>query len=431
MNSSRAAALAALVVLGVALVAVVWVTTPWDVLPGPIPGGRVAADASRDFTVAEIAHADAYRGAVRPWAYASLAVGAVALLVLAFSGLGGRLARAAAVPLGGGWGWQATLGPVALWLVVRVLQLPFDAMVERGRQRYGISTRSWPGWAGDAAKSWAVTVVLLVAVSLVAVALARGLPRWWWVPASATAAAVVVIASFAYPVVVEPLFNKFTPMPQSQLRTDLLALAERDGVPVEDVLVADASRRTSALNAYVSGFGSTRRIVVYDTLLDDATPQQIELIAAHELGHAKRDDVLHGTLVGALGVAAAVCLLYLLTTSPPLLRRAGAESAGDPRSLAVLLGAALVLSTLSTPLQSLISRHIEARADVHSLDLTGDPATFVQMQQRIAVTNLSDLDPPWLAYALFSTHPTGPQRIALARDWARQHRVPEPPSSTR
>ncbi|NHC12391.1 M48 family metallopeptidase [Motilibacter deserti] len=429
--NSRSAALVALLVLGAALVAVVWVTTPWTVLPGPVPGGRVAVDASRDFTPAQIAHADAYRASVRPWSYASLALGLVALLVLASSGLGGRMIKAVAAPLGGGWGWQAALGAVALWLVVRAVQLPFDAMVERGRQRYGISTRSWPSWLADVAKSWAVTAVLLVVVALLAVALARGLPRWWWAPASALAAVVVVVASFGYPVVVEPLFNKFTPMAQGQLRTDLLALAERDGVPVEDVLVADASRRTTALNAYVSGFGSTRRIVVYDTLLQEATPREIELIAAHELGHAKRDDVLHGTLVGALGVAAAVCLLYLLTTSAPVLRRAGADSAADPRSLAVLLGAALVLSTLSTPLQSLISRHIEARADVHSLDLTRDPGTFVQMQRRLALTNLSDLSPPWLAYTVFSTHPTAPQRIALARDWARRQGVPEPTSQAR
>nr|WP_231126595.1 M48 family metallopeptidase [Motilibacter aurantiacus] len=400
-------------------------------MPGPVPGGRVPVDASRDFTAAQVEHADAYRSAVRPWAYASLAVGAVALLVLAFSGLGGRLIRVVAAPLGGGWLWQAALGPVALWLVVRALQLPFDALVERGRQRYGISTRSWPGWVSDVAKSWAVTAVLLVVVAVLAVALARALPRWWWAPGSAVAAVVVVVASFVYPVAVEPLFNRFDSMPQSQLRADLLALAERDGVPVEDVLVADASRRTTALNAYVSGFGSTRRIVVYDTLLQEATPQEVKIIAAHELGHAKEDDVLHGTLVGALGVAAAVCLLYLLTTSSPVLRRAGAESAADPRSLAVLLGAALVLSTLSTPLQSLVSRHIEARADVHSLDLTRDPDTFVEMQHRLALNNLSDLDPPWLTYAVFSTHPTAPERMALARDWARLHGVAEPAAQAR
>src|SRR5207248_550589 len=125
------------------------------------------------------------------------------------------------------------------------------------------------------------------------------------------------------PVLVEPVFNRFTPMPPGPLRTDLLALAARDGVPVRDVLVADASRRTRAVNAYVSGLGPIRRIVVYDTLLDQAPPAEVESVVAHELGHAKDNDVLTGTLIGALGAAAAVCGLYLLGSWTALLRRAG------------------------------------------------------------------------------------------------------------
>ncbi len=141
---------------------------------------------------------------------------------------------------------------------------------------------------------------------------------------------LVAAASFGYPVLVEPLFNSFHPMAAGPLRTDLLAMARRDGVPVDDVLVADASKRTTELNAYVSGFGSTRRIVVYDTLLSSEPRAEIELVVAHELGHAKRGDVLHGTLVGALGAAAGVCVLYLVLTSPRLLRRAGVDVGRRP-----------------------------------------------------------------------------------------------------
>src|SRR6185436_17134428 len=139
-----------------------------------------------------------------------------------------------------------------------------------------------------------------------------------------------------------PIFNKFTPMPEGELRTSLMALAERDGVPVRDVLVADASRRTTALNAYVSGLGPTRRIVVYDTLLREAPPAEVESVVAHELGHAKDGDVLTGTLVGALGAAAAVVALYLLGSWAGLLRRAGIESLTQPRSVGLLLALAAV-----------------------------------------------------------------------------------------
>jgi STE24 endopeptidase len=184
--------------------------------------------------------------------------------------------------------------------------------------------------------------------------------------------------------------------------------------------VADASRRTTSLNAYVSGYGATRRIVVYDTLLARASEPEVRSVVAHELGHADDNDVGHFTWVGALGLAAGVCLLYLALTSPALQRRAGIESAADPRSVALLVALFAVVSLASSPVQSLVSRRVEARADVHALQLTGDVETFVSMQRRLSTENLSDLDPPLLVYAMFASHPTGPQRIALAREWERR-----------
>ena len=141
-------------------------------------------------------------------------------------------------------------------------------------------------------------------------------------------AALVLGISFAYPVVIEPLSNTFTPLPAGPLRTSLLQLAAEDHVRVSDILVADASKRTTAENAYVSGFGATKRVVLYDTLLsqnkDD--PAAVRLVVAHELGHAKNQDVLTGTIEGALGTAGAVCLLYLLISWRPVQRWAGVDS---------------------------------------------------------------------------------------------------------
>jgi STE24 endopeptidase len=279
------------------------------------------------------------------------------------------------------------------------------------------------------AKSYGVGLALALAVLFLVIGLARWSPQWWWTLGAALGALLVVSVSFAYPIVVEPVFNKFEPLPAGELRSSLLSLAREDGVPVEDVLVADASRRTSSLNAYVSGFGSTRRIVVYDTLLDSASDREIELIVAHELGHAKRQDVVWGTLLGAVGVALLVCLLALVARSDAVLARAGVPSLGDARAVALVLAVLAVLGSASGPAQALISRRIETRADVHSLDLTRDPASMVAMQRRLSTRNLSDLDPSPLVFGLFSTHPTGPQRIALARTWARLHGAAVPGSS--
>ncbi len=239
-----------------------------------------------------------------------------------------------------------------------------------------------------------------------------------------TAAALVAVGSFAYPLVVEPVFNRFTPLPAGELRTELLALAERDGVQVDDVLVADASRRTTALNAYVSGFGSSRRIVVYDTLVRTAPAPEVELVVAHELGHAEERDVLYGTLYGALGTAAVVCLAGLLLGSAPVRRRTGADGMGDPAIVPLLLLVVSAGTLVLGPATNLVSRRIEARADVHALDLTRDPATFIAVQRRLALTNLDDLAPDPVAYAFFATHPGTVERIALAREWRRLNAAP-------
>jgi STE24 endopeptidase len=232
-------------------------------------------------------------------------------------------------------------------------------------------------------------------------------------------------------VLIEPLSNRFTPMADGPQRQGLLRLAERDGIHVDDVLVADASRRTTAENAYVSGLGGTRRIVVYDTLLRGATPHEVKLVVAHELGHVAAHDVRLGTSLGALGAAAAVLAgSWLLEPGGrrrrALLHRAGVRGLGDPGAIALALALVAVGSVVVAPASTLVSRRIEARADVHALDLTRDVEGFAQMQRRLAVTNLSDLQPTWWRSAFFATHPTSPWRIAMARAWAEQHGLPGP-----
>ncbi len=427
MRARRAAGVGLL--LGAALVVATLVSTPWRPLAasgisGPVP--VVSAAPLRDFSAAELSREDAFHAAVRPPAYAALLLGLLVALGLGLTPLGARLVGAVAAPLGGGWGWQVMLGAAAVSLVGRVVTLPFSARAEVVLRRYGLSTHTWASWSVDRLKGFVLTLTLVVLVLFAFYWLVRAAPRAWWLPAVVAGAGLVAAISFLFPLVVEPVFNRFTPMPAGGLRDSLVALAGRDGVPVSDVLVADASRRTTAVNAYVSGYGATRRIVVYDTLLAGATEDEVRLVVAHELGHASSGDVLRGTLLGGLGVAVGVCVLYLVLQSGALLRRAGVATLADARSLALVLALAAVLGAASGPVQLLVSRRIEAAADVHALDLTRDPETFVAMQRRLAVRNLSDLDPPLTVYVLFASHPTPPERIALARSWARAMGIGEP-----
>ncbi len=390
---------------------------PWH-LPAAPRADQLAA--LHEMPVAAVGRARAFRAALRPGTYTTLALGLLVALALGLTPLGARLVTAVGRPFGDHWLARAVLGGLAVIAVGELCTLPLAAWRETILRRYGLSTQTWGPWTVDLLKGYAVAAVLGALAFGGFYALTRLAPRSWWYWAAAGAALLVVVLSFVLPVIVEPIFNRFTPMPAGPLRSDLLALAARDGVPVRDVLVADASRRTRAVNAYVSGFGPTRRIVVYDTLLSTSTEPEVVSVVAHELGHAKRQDVLAGTAVGALGAATAVIGVYLLGGWTGLLRRAGVDSIADPRGVALLLAVGAVVGLVAGPAQNLLSRRVEARADAHALALTRDAPTFEAMQRRLSVANLADPDPPALEYWLFASHPTTVQRIAAARAWARR-----------
>jgi STE24 endopeptidase len=378
-----------------------------------------------DFTDQERARGASLRRSLRPYAYLRLVLGLLLAAVLGLTPSGAAVVGAVGQPFGSVL-LQAALGVLALGLLRAVLDLPAALRVEVLLRRAGLSVQTWRGWVVDRLKAAALGVVVVAVLVPAAYALIRARPGSWWVVGALAAAALTVLLSFVLPVLVEPLFNRFAPLPDGPLRSELLDLAARDGVAVRDVLVADASRRTTALNAYVSGFGRTRRIVVHDTLLGQAPEPEVRLVVAHELGHAAASDVLRGTLLGALAAALGVVVLGLAATSADLLALADAPAPGDPRSAGLALFVLAAVGAVLGPPGNLLSRRIEIRADLHSLGLTRDPVAFVASERRLAVTNLADLAPPRLAQFLFATHPSVPERIALARRWAEQEGLPVP-----
>jgi STE24 endopeptidase len=405
-----AAVLLALFVLATVLVTLARV--PLRRPPAPIPDQQAALDA---LPPDGVARGRAFRRALRPWGYASRVVSLVVVLALGLTPLGATIVGA--VP--GGWIAQAVLGGLAVVFLAGVITLPLAARREVILREYELSTQRWGGWTIDVLKGFGVGAVLAGVALLGFYALARTSPDWWWVWAALGAAALTVLLTFVFPVLVEPVFNRFAPMADGPLRTELLALAARDGVPVRDVLVADASRRTRAVNAYVSGLGPTRRIVVFDTLVERAEPAEVVSVVAHELGHTKDRDVATGTVLGAFGAAGAVIAVYLVGHWTALLHLAGVERVTDPRGVALLVALAALAGLVTGPLQNALSRRIEARADAHALALTDDPITFEAMEGRLALTNLADPDPPRLEHVLFASHPTTIERMAAARAYAR------------
>jgi STE24 endopeptidase len=225
----------------------------------------------------------------------------------------------------------------------------------------------------------------------------------------------VLVLSYIAPVILEPLFNRFRPLTDPELAASLRALAERAGVPVRRILVVDASRRTRKLNAYVSGLGRTRRIVLFDTLVADADPREARLIVAHELGHRRARHLAKATLLAMTGAAAFVIVAWALLRWPALRQSIGASGPADPRVMPFLLFLSSALGLLGSPLAAALSRRWERQADAFSLEVTGHLETFESTHRRLALSNLADLDPPRLVYLAWSSHPTPVERISAAR----------------
>jgi len=378
---------------------------PWHAVPG---GAPAAVSADSVFTPDQIQQGEDYARWARVWSWSSLVVALGVACWLGFTDRGRRLVDR----LPGPWWVRVVLVVAALDLIGRLATLPMAVAQRRLQLDAGLSTSSWSAWAFDLVKGELVDIVITSIALLALVGIARRWQRAWTAIAGGALAVLVVLGSFVYPLLVEPLFNDFTPLEDGSLRTQILQLAQSEGVEVDEVLVADASRRTTTLNAYVSGFGGSRRVVVYDTLIEDLPEEQTLSVVAHELAHAEHDDVLIGTFLGAAGALVGVGLLGLVAG---VAQRRGRPGVGEVGAVPMILALAALATALSTPIQSGISRQIEARADVQALEATGAPGPFIALQRRLAVKSLADPTPPAWSQWWFGSHPTVLERIAIAR----------------
>jgi len=401
----RRVALVVTIVGGLAFVVLAALLVPWHPVPGgtpdPVPAGSV-------FTAEQIARGEDYARWARIWSWSSLAVSLVVSCVLGFSRWGPRLVGR----LRGWWWVRVVLAVVAVVLVGRVITLPFAVLMRRHVLDNGLSNQAWSGFAADLVRTEVVQIVAMSVLLVVLVGCARRWRRAWPAVAGGLLGGLVLLGSFVYPVIVEPIFNDFTSLPDGPLRTEVLQLAEREGVPVDDVLVADASRRTTTLNAYVSGFGGTRRVVLYDNLVDDVPRDQALSVVAHALAKAKHDDVRTGSLLGIAGAVFGVGLLALVLGA---LAGRGRPTMRDPAVVPLVLALLAIGTLLASPVQNAISRQIETRADVDALEVTRDAAAFEAVQRQLALRSLADPTPPRITQLWFGSHPIGLTRIAIAR----------------
>ena len=302
---------------------------------------------------------------------------------------------------------------LALWLAA----LPLAGVSHWWRRRHGLSEQGYDGWLRDGAVGLGLQVVLVAVAVAGAMWLAGRLGAHWWLAGAPALAALAVLFVLAQPLVVQPLFNRFEPLADRELAARITGLAEMQGVEVDKVLVADASRRTTTANAYVAGIGPTKRVVLYDTMLDGRfTEDEIVSVSAHELAHVERSHLWKGLAWFALLAVPGVFLLAWATE-----RYGGlAEARVVPLGLAVAFGFVLV----TQPFQNLLSRRYEAEADWLALVATGDPESAIGLDRRFVLTSLGDPEPPaWVTYWL-GTHPPALERIAMAVEFRSREAAP-------
>jgi len=392
------------------------------VVPRPPPADPLAA-----FTEDEVRACVDFAKPRQRWGLAASGTDLLVLAALALTGPG-RAVVAAAAGLAGGWApGRVVLAIVAVQAVRAAAGLPYSLRAFGQDRRAGLATQRLGGFLGDWAKARAVGLVLVVLPLGALVLGARWQPPGWPLVAAAAAVLLVLALTVAGPVLIEPLFNRFRPLDPGPLRARLLELATAMEVPVRDVLVSDASRRTTRVNAYVSGLGRTRRVVVYDTLLagTSADPagaaDEVALVAAHELAHVRHRDVLLGTVGSAALAAVSVLAVVALLDLEAVRRLFAVTGLGDPLVAPGLLLLGMLGGLLAAPLASAISRWAEARADWVALEVTRDPATAVAVERRLALENRADLRPNRLLLAMFASHPPTMARIAQAWLWAERH----------
>ena len=384
------------------MLAAVWISAAawlWDTR---VPGDLKLPQVSLGIDPKTVARADRYETFFRVEFVVSQAV-LIAVLV-AYARWGIRFARESAA---GRIGTGMLLGMIGLALVW-TSQVPFRLAEVWWDRRYdqtdsGYAETLFANWFQLGAEFLFISFALAVVM-----AIAGRFPRRWWLAAAPVFIALGALFQFVF-----PYLTSTEPLVHRDLRADARSYAKAQGIEPVEVRVEDVSDFTNAPNAYAAGFGPTKQIVFWNTLLDGRFAiGEIRVVLAHELGHHSRDHIPKGIAWYALFALPGAWLIAVATR-----RRGGmANPAAVPLSLLVLV----VLDLLSTPVYNVISRHMETEADWIALETTRDPDSAQALFRNFTVESLNDPDPPTWSYILFDSHPSVEERIALAEAWRRQ-----------
>jgi STE24 endopeptidase len=345
----------------------------------------------------------------------------VALLLAVVWWLGlGPLSRwnAWSLRLAGGHPWLArVIVLTALTLIIMAVRLPFSLFRYVHSTQYGLRTDSWGQFLLDWLKAAGVGWMLVVVVGVLVLGLFAAFPRWWWAVSMVGISLLAVGYITVAPVFIDPLFNEFRKLEDAELEGRILEICRRGGVETDEVLVADASRRSRTANAYFTGLGKTRRIVLYDNLVEKFSADEVIIVVAHEAGHWRRNHIRLGLALGLGATLVGLLIGHFVAGRWVAGGLGGLAGRGDPALALPAYALYVTLMLVALVPSNWVSRRMETEADREALTLTRDPETFIRTETRLAHENLSDVLPPeWIEFTLY-THPSNVRRIRLAEEF--------------
>ena len=293
-------------------------------------------------------------------------------------------------------------------------------------KKYGFANQTFAAWMGDRGKGLLVSIVLQPIFFVLLYAAIRRLGRRWWLAGSCLAIVFAVLVMAVGPVLIAPLFNKFEPLKDARLRSEILAMAKQEGIPADEVYEVDASRQSSHNNAYVAGLFGTQRIVLYDTIIKSFTPREIDVVMGHEMGHYvlrhiwKTIAFLSGLILPGFFLVDRVSRRFI-ARRPAL----GIAALSEPSSLPLIVLVLTVFLFLAGPVIATFSRMQEHQADLFGMEATRDPVAAASAFLKFGRLDLAEYHVhPWIEALLYS-HPSLENRIRFAQEYAKEHGITE------
>ncbi len=289
----------------------------------------------------------------------------------------------------------------------------------RHEHAYGFSTQSFGLWLLDQLKAYLLALLLMPFLLGLLAAVLTLYPQSWWLIGAGMMILVSLVFATLFPVVILPLFNRYTPIEDENLVFALRQVLEEYGIRIKGFYVQDMSRQTRKENAFLAGLGKTRRVVLADTILENMTIEELRTVIAHEVGHTRHRHILKNISIMA---GEQVFLFYLLDRILPLMAPDFLSSWSQNLTVLplFLLSLSLLSSFLLAPLTQAVSRYFETQADETALEATGDPQAFMRAMAGLANRNLSNAYPERWNKILFYSHPPVGERLALAQDYEKK-----------